>query len=79
MTGGFEPSEPKAILNAAVDGLGLICLLSDNTEQLIEGGTLSDTVRTVARPFPGYHLFCHSLRQALSAFCVLTEALRCCP
>ncbi|PRY88732.1 LysR family transcriptional regulator [Donghicola tyrosinivorans] len=74
--GQFTSNDPQALIKAAVDGVGLTCLPSDHLDHLIKGGELVRCLADWCPPFPGYHLYYPSRRQALPAFRALTEALR---
>lgn len=74
--GQFTSNDPEALIKAAVDGVGLTCLPSGHLEHLIKGSKLVRCLADWCPPFPGYHLYYPSRRQALPAFRALTEALR---
>ena len=64
------------ILNASLAGLGLAYLPEDLVQAGIADGKLIRVLADWCTPFPGYHLYYPSRRQATPAFAVLVEALR---
>jgi len=64
------------ILNAALSGFGLACVLEDLVQDRIAEGKLVRVLSDWCPPFPGYHLYYPSRRQVTSGFAVLIEALR---
>lgn len=74
--GQFTSNDPEALIQAAVDGVGLTCLPSDHLDDVLARGDLVACLTDWCPPFPGYHLYYPSRRQALPAFRLLTEALR---
>jgi DNA-binding transcriptional LysR family regulator len=63
-------------LNAALAGLGLTYLPEDQAEAHLAAGRLVRVLADWCPPFPGYHLYYPSRRQAAPAFALLVEALR---
>ncbi|CAN7338926.1 LysR family transcriptional regulator [Phenylobacterium sp. LjRoot225] len=64
------------ILNAAVAGFGLACLLEDAVADHLAAGRLVRVLEDWCPPFAGYHLYYPSRRQAAPAFTLLVDALR---
>jgi DNA-binding transcriptional LysR family regulator len=64
------------VVQAAMDGFGLTCLLEDHVKQHIESGSLMRVLEDWSPPFSGYHLYYPSRRQQSAAFALLVEALR---
>jgi DNA-binding transcriptional LysR family regulator len=64
------------ILNAALAGFGLACVPEDLVQPRIAEGKLIRVLADWCPPFPGYHLYYPSRRQAAPAFAVVVEALR---
>ncbi|HLQ13034.1 MAG TPA: LysR family transcriptional regulator [Steroidobacteraceae bacterium] len=63
-------------LDAALAGLGLAYLPEDLVQNHIADGRLLRVLEDWCPPFPGYHLYYQSRRQASPAFALLIEALR---
>jgi len=63
-------------LNAALEGLGLAFLPEDAVQPYLAQGRLKRVLEEWCPPFPGYHLYYPSRRQASPAFTLLVEALR---
>ena len=63
-------------LNAALAGLGVAYLPEDLALPHIAAGRLIRVLEDWCPPYPGYHLYYPSRRQASSAFTVLVDALR---
>ncbi|MEE7490644.1 DNA-binding transcriptional regulator, LysR family [Methylobacterium sp. UNC378MF] len=61
---------------AALAGVGLAYLPDDQVLADVEAGRLVRVLGDWCDPFPGYHLYYPSRRQASPAFAVLVEALR---
>jgi DNA-binding transcriptional LysR family regulator len=66
----------EMILSAAMAGFGLAYLPEDVVQAPVAKGTLLHVLGEWCPPFPGYHLYYPSRRQATPAFAVLVEALR---
>jgi DNA-binding transcriptional LysR family regulator len=64
------------ILNAALAGFGLAYLPEDLVQARVAEGTLIRVLAEWCPPFPGYHLYYPSRRQATPAFALVVEALR---
>jgi DNA-binding transcriptional LysR family regulator len=69
-------NDAPTILQAAIHGLGLVCLPEDQVKDLIEDGRLVRVLEDWLPPFPGYHLYYPGRRQPSPAFDLLVEALR---
>jgi DNA-binding transcriptional LysR family regulator len=63
-------------LNAALEGLGLAYLPEDVVGNDLRSGRLVRVLEDWCPPFPGYHLYYPSRRQASAAFALLVNALR---
>ncbi|MBB4200485.1 LysR family transcriptional regulator [Rhodoblastus sphagnicola] len=74
--GQFTCNDAPMIVRAAVNGLGLACLPDDQFDDLIAQGRLVRVLEDWCPPFPGYHLYYPSRRQASPAFELFVEALR---
>jgi DNA-binding transcriptional LysR family regulator len=74
--GQFTCNDVTMVVHAAVNGMGLACLPSDQVEPLIAEGRLVRVLQDWCPPFPGYHLYYPSRRQTSAAFALLVEALR---
>ncbi len=66
----------RMIVRAAIDGLGLACVLEDLVAEQLAGGSLARVLEDWCPPFAGYHLYYPSRRQPSAAFALLVEALR---
>jgi DNA-binding transcriptional LysR family regulator len=64
-------------LNAVLAGLGLACMPEDQVMVHLADGRLMRVLADWCPPFPGYHLYYPSRRQAAPAFSLLVDALRC--
>jgi DNA-binding transcriptional LysR family regulator len=64
------------MLDAALSGFGLACVPDDLVRASVAEGKLIRVLADWCPPFPGYHLYYPSRRQATPAFAVLVEALR---
>jgi DNA-binding transcriptional LysR family regulator len=69
-------NNPAAIISAALLGLGVAYLPEDMVRAHIAEKTLVRVLGDWCPPFPGYHLYYPSKRQASAAFALLVEALR---
>jgi DNA-binding transcriptional LysR family regulator len=65
-----------AILRAALAGLGLAFVPEDTVREHVATGRLVSVLQDWCQPFPGYHLYYPSRRQASPAFTLLVDALR---
>lgn len=63
-------------LNAVLAGLGLAYLPEDQARSYLASGALVRVLADWCPPFPGYHLYYPSRRQASPAFALLVDALR---
>ncbi|KAB1087543.1 LysR family transcriptional regulator [Neorhizobium galegae] len=63
-------------LNAALSGLGLTFLPEDIVTEHVAAGRLVRVLQDWCAPFPGYHLYYPSRRQASAAFVLVVDALR---
>lgn len=70
----FNSAAP--IIRAALEGFGLACVLRERVAEHVEAGRLVSVLADWCAPFPGYHLYYPSRRQATPAFALLVEALR---
>ena len=66
----------KMVVHAAVDGLGLACVIEDSVAEEIADGRLVRVLADWCPPFAGYHLYYPSRRQPSAAFALVVEALR---
>jgi DNA-binding transcriptional LysR family regulator len=76
VAGQFICNDVPMLVEAALSGLGLVCLPDDQFGSLFEDGTLVRVLEDWCPPFPGYHLYYPSRRQVSPAFRLLIEALR---
>ncbi|MET2827099.1 LysR family transcriptional regulator [Mesorhizobium shangrilense] len=63
-------------MNAVLAGLGLAYLPEDQVRTHLASGELVRVLSDWCTPFPGYHLYYPSRRQATPAFSLLVDALR---
>ena len=63
-------------MNAVLAGLGLAYLPQDQVKAHLADGRLVRVLADWCAPFPGYHLYYPSRRQATPAFSLLVDALR---
>ena len=63
-------------MNAVLSGLGLAYMPQDQVAAHLADGRLVQVLEDWCPPFPGYHLYYPSRRQATPAFSLLVEALR---
>jgi DNA-binding transcriptional LysR family regulator len=66
----------RMVVHAAVDGLGLACVLEDLAADHLADGRLVRVLNEWCPPFAGYHLYYPSRRQPSAAFALVVEALR---
>lgn len=66
----------RMMVRAALDGLGLACVLEDLVADQLASGSLVRVLADWCPPFAGYHLYYPSRRQPSAAFTLLVEALR---
>jgi len=64
------------ILNAAVEGVGVACVMEDQAAALISAGKLVRVLDDWCLPFSGYHLYYPDRRQLPPAFALLVQELR---
>jgi len=64
------------VMQAAIEGFGLACVIEDQAEQPILDGALVRVLEEWCPAFSGYHLYYPSRRQASSAFTLLLNELR---
>lgn len=74
--GQFVFNDPGAMLTAALSGVGLAYVLEDLAKPYLDDGQLERVLQDWCPPFPGYHLYYPSRRQASPAFALLIDALR---
>jgi len=74
--GQLVVNNPQMIVRAAMDGLGLGCVLDDLVADQIADGRLVRVLADWCPPFAGYHLYYPSRRQPSAAFALVVEALR---
>jgi DNA-binding transcriptional LysR family regulator len=66
----------KLVLQAALAGSGLACLLEDRVKPYLKNGNLVRVLADWCPPFSGYYLYYPRRRQPTPAFTLLVEALR---
>ena len=66
----------RMVVRAALDGLGLACVMEDLVADEMADGRLVRVLADWCPPFPGYHLYYPSRRQPSAAFSLVVEALR---
>ena len=76
VNGQIVSNGSSSILSAALQGLGIAYLPDDMVQAHIAGKRLVRVLGDWCPPFPGYHLYYPSKRQASPAFALLIEALR---
>ncbi|MFD1623318.1 LysR family transcriptional regulator [Azospirillum griseum] len=64
------------VVQAAVAGFGLACVLEDQVVGMLADGRLVRVLEDWCPPFSGYHLYYPSRRQPTPAFALLVDALR---
>ena len=69
-------NNPRMIVRAALDGLGLACVLEDMVAEPLAAGLLVRVLEDWCLPFAGYHLYYPSRRQPSAAFALVVDALR---
>lgn len=74
--GQFVANHAKAMLNAALSDVGLAYVLEEVANPYLEDGRLERVLHDWCPPFPGFHLYYPSRRQASPAFTLLLDALR---
>lgn len=76
VTGQVTYNGVYQLLGAALDGFGLSYLPRDMVEPYVAQGRLVAVLEDWCAPFPGFHLYYPSRRQASPAFALLVDALR---
>jgi DNA-binding transcriptional LysR family regulator len=74
--GQFVTNDSAMVVQAALEGLGVACMLEDHVKQHLESGALVRVLEDWCPPFSGYHLYYPSRRQQSAAFALLVNALR---
>lgn len=74
--GQFTCNDADIIVEAAVQGRGLVCLPNDYLDSHIADGRLVPVLQDWCPGFSGYHLYYPSRRQNSPAFKLLVERLR---
>ena len=69
-------NNPRMVVRAALDGLGLACVIEDLVADDLASGGLVRVLGDWCPPFAGYHLYYPSRRQPSAAFALIVEALR---
>ena len=69
-------NDASMVVEAAAAGFGLACVPEDHALRLVAEGRLVRVLEDWCPPFPGYHLYYPSRRQASPAFALVVEALR---
>ena len=64
------------ILTAAMEGVGLACVMEDQATALLKAGKLERVLEEWCPSFSGYHLYYPDRRQLPPAFTLLIDALR---
>ncbi len=76
VAGQFIANDTDLAIDAALAGVGLVCLPSDHVETLVAEGRLVRRLVEWCQPFAGYHLYYPSRRQVTAAFRLLIDRLR---
>lgn len=74
--GSLTFNNASLLRQAALDSFGLACVMEDQVLDDIASGRLIRVLEDWCPPFPGYHLYYPSRRNASAAFRLLVEALR---
>ena len=74
--GQFVFNTATLMLNAALEGLGLVYLPEQQVQPYVTDGRLLRVLADWCEPFPGYHLYYPSRRQPTPAFALVVDALR---
>lgn len=69
-------NDASMVVEAAAAGFGLACVPEDHALRPVAEGRLVRVLEDWCPPFPGYHLYYPSRRQASPAFALVVEALR---
>lgn len=75
VNGPLIVNDVQMILRAAVQGIGLACVLEDQASDLMAAGDLVRVLEDWSPPFPGYHLYYPDRRQLTPALLVLFDRL----
>jgi DNA-binding transcriptional LysR family regulator len=75
-TGQLVFNSSGALLQAALQGLGLAYLTESQVQPYLSCGELVRVLADWCPPFSGYHLYYPSRRQSSPAFSLLVDALR---
>jgi len=76
VTGQLAFNRPEMIVEAALSGFGLGCLLESQVSSQLNDGRLVRVLEDWSPKFPGYHLYFPRRRQHSPALRLLSEALR---
>lgn len=76
VSGQLAFNRPEMIIDAALEGFGLACLLESQVRSHLEAGRLATVLDDWSPVVPGYHLYYPSRRHHPPAFQLLVEALR---
>lgn len=74
--GPLVVNDASLILRAAVEGIGLACVLEDQVSALLATGEVQRVLEDWCPPFPGYHLYYPDRRQLTPAFSIIVATLR---
>ncbi|QIL19386.1 LysR family transcriptional regulator [Thermomonas sp. HDW16] len=74
--GAMVVNDSIVALDAAIQGIGLACLMEDVAAPALADGRLVRILDAWCEPFPGYHLYYPSRRQPSLAFSLVVQALR---
>jgi DNA-binding transcriptional LysR family regulator len=74
--GAMVVNDSIVALDAAMQGVGLACLMEDLAAPALADGRLVRVLDDWCEPFPGYHLYYPSRRQPSLAFSLVVQALR---
>ena len=74
--GAMVVNDSIVALDAAIQGIGLACLMEDQVAPALADGRLVRVLDDWCEPFPGYHLYYPSRRQPSLAFSLVVQALR---
>lgn len=74
--GQFTSNDSDLLVDAALAGRGLVCMLLDHVSPHLESGRLVRVLADWCPRFAGYHLYYPSRRQVTSAFRLLIDGLR---
>lgn len=74
--GQFVFNSATLMLNAALEGLGLLYLPEQQVQPYLADGRLVRVLADWCEPFSGYHLYYPSRRQPTPAFALVVDALR---